>query len=531
MALGGGGGGGARDVRAGRAVVELGVKDSMTAALKRLAGRFASFGKQVLALTGVGGLLGGALGGLGFKETADDLSKVNDVAKAFGITGRQASGLFGVLGAVGGDFKENIEGIVQFSATMDKALQGVGQGVELFNGLAVTAKQLEGLDVDEQFYRVLGAIRQLPQGMQQSKLALLGGSDSLKQWQRLLSMSEVEVRALAKDLAVSSTELEEAAQASKALQQAGAAANRVWQQVVITLSPLVKQGADWATGGLKQAADWLKGRTLQHIWDEAVATFQVGWEQVKQWGLEAWLTVSGAATDAWYDIEAKAATTLIDLQTWVDKFLGEDLWAKLAVGFAVQLNAVEKLFTDELDRMVMKAKLVGNLIAQALAGKAVEAASPAAATITGEDIQQAIEAGKVNGAATPGDLAKDAFRRAAERKKAEAAGKRDAQRQAGQDALQRAQDNLAETKARIERERQQRQADEEVARNARIQEKVAQIGRSLGTFGAGSFLGQAYGVQSAEKDVGKLLNEGNKEAKKQTGLLAKIAERSGLVVT
>src|SRR4051812_27730800 len=126
MALGGGGsgggGGGAKGVRMGGAYVELTAKDSITAHLKKVAGKFADFGKQVLALTGIGGVLGGILGGLSFKETADDLSKMNDVAKAFGVNGTRISGLFGVLTTAGGEFKENLEGVIQFSQTLDQAI-------------------------------------------------------------------------------------------------------------------------------------------------------------------------------------------------------------------------------------------------------------------------------------------------------------------------------------------------------------------------------------------------------------------------
>ena len=78
-------------------------------------------GAALAGLAGVGGVLAGVMGSLSFKETADDLRDMNDAAKALGLTGKQASGLFGVLP---GDFKENVEGLTQFSNAIQTALGG-----------------------------------------------------------------------------------------------------------------------------------------------------------------------------------------------------------------------------------------------------------------------------------------------------------------------------------------------------------------------------------------------------------------------
>jgi hypothetical protein len=295
VALGGGGGGGgsARGIEAGRAFVRLGAKDDLTAHLKKIGGAFAEFGKKALAVTGIGGAVAGVIGGLSFKETADDLSKMNDVAKAFGAASeRGVSGLFGVLNAAGGEFKENLEGVIQFSGTVEKAVQGVGQGKELFDGLKVSAQDVAKLPIEEQFYSVLSAIRDMPQPLQESKLALIGGTDSMKQWQKLLSMSSDEVQEIAKRTAFGRQELEDAAAASKAMGAAQAALNRGWQQAVVILSPLVASLATMGADALKPVAEFLKNRSLGDLWEEALI-------RLKQGGSEAAMFLQGTFSGIW----------------------------------------------------------------------------------------------------------------------------------------------------------------------------------------------------------------------------------------
>jgi hypothetical protein len=538
-ATGGGGGASAQGVRAGRAYVELGAKDGLSGVLKRVGSRFASFAQQIIALTGVGGILGGIVGGMGVKDTLDDLSKMSDVAKAFGITGKAASGLFGVLGAVGGEFKENLEGVIQFSDTLQQAIGGAdGQAAKLFDGLAVSAKELEGLAVDEQFYRVHAAIRDLPQPLQEAKLALLGGTDSMKQWQRLLTMSGDEVRQLAKDMAIGSAELEEAAQASRAMQAAGAAVNRVWQQLVIMLAPYITQLATAVVNALKPVVEWLKGRTLEHLWAEAVARLKLGWEQVKQIGLETWLAVAGFFEDAWYDAEATAKVIFIDLFGWVDKLLSADFWSGLLAGFLTQMAAVGTLFGRMLDDMGKQASALFAQIVNVLTNPANAAAALAALSAgftpakqdaaavaaaveqAKQDVEQMNEAvGKEGAKVVLGG--REAALQAAADKKQEAAARRALQALEGMQGVEAARAALNAELARIERDRAARRGDDEKAAGPALQNKLSAIARSLGTFGGiGSFLTQGFGVQAAE-GVGKQMV---KEQQRGNAWLSKIAE-------
>lgn len=341
MALGGGGGGGgSRAIEAGRAVVRLGVKDDMSGRLKGIGGKFMEFGKKVLGATGIGGLVSGVLGGLNFKETADDLARMDTVAKAFGVSGSRMSGLFGLLAAAGGEFKENLEGVIQFSDTVSQALSKTdGEGAKLFDGLGVTAKDIANLPIDEKFYSVLGAIRQLPQPLQESKLALLGGTDSMKQWQPLLAMSEEEFRGIAKQAALSSAELRQAAESSKAMKQAGAGLERAWQRVVVILAPAVTSLAKAAGDGLAPVADWLSDRDLVEELAIQLLRARGLWLDFEQAATTIGIDIVNGFTAGWDTAILAVKTAIADLISFAGKSTRKALDIPLKVLAAIDPRA------------------------------------------------------------------------------------------------------------------------------------------------------------------------------------------------
>jgi hypothetical protein len=266
MALGGGGGGGSGGaIRAGRAYVEFSGKDAglrtfMSGLQKRLKATSAAFMSMGAGMV-ISGLarLAPMIGAVG---TLQDLGKMKDAADALSMTGEAASGLFGVLAANGGDFKEDLEGIVQFSGRIREALAGVGgsegQAAQLFKGLSVSAKELEGVPLDEQFYRVLGAIRELPQEQQAFKLGLVGGTDSMKKWLPLLARSADETRRMAQSLGMTEEELTKARDASRAYQQALATLSRAWQQIALAVAPVVELVSKWISQTLGPLSAFIK---------------------------------------------------------------------------------------------------------------------------------------------------------------------------------------------------------------------------------------------------------------------------------
>lgn len=265
MALGSGGGAvgaSAGGIRAGRAFVELGLRSTLGGDLRSAEAKFNAVGRKFAAS---GGLLAGV--GLGITapllagaiDTLDDLAKINSVAKAFGTTGEGASGLFGALKSIGGDLKEDIEGVGQFVQKVQDAAAGKGgEAGKLFEGLSVSAQELMDLPLEEKFLRMHEAIRKLPQGEQMAKLSMLGGTDSMKKWIDLLALSNEELRDRTKLFAVEQDELDRATNSTKAYKSAVAAVGRAWQQIVIGIAPTVQFLTDGISKILGPTIDWIK---------------------------------------------------------------------------------------------------------------------------------------------------------------------------------------------------------------------------------------------------------------------------------
>lgn len=528
MALGGGGGGGgasARGVRAGAAYVELNGKDNLSGFLKRMGAKFAGAVKAMgaAAVVGLGaGFTVAALAAGPLLETLDDLRRLDDVAKAFGITGRAASGLFGVLGAVGGDLKENLEGVIQFSGTMEKAVQGVGQGAELFDGLAITAQQLNGLAVDEQFYRVLGAIRQLPQPMQQAKLAMLGGTDSMKQWQGLLSLSEQDVRSLAERLSFTNLELQRAADAGRAYQRATGAIGRAWQQVAVAVAPAVQSIAEWVERAATGFTEWVRGRELGNILEEVWVRARIGVQELI-------ITLRDGLSALWGSLTTGGNFSAFSGALW-------DL-VKSLVGYVLNsLATAVPIITRGLSELIKNALMASATLKIALGDEAgakqdIEAVAMMTPEFTRKALADAMaaDAAAFDGARKQLDgFGKDLAARF------EASAKANAEA----DAANRAELNAELARVQDAAARQRNTAafrefmDGGGAAGQSAAVSAAKIGRAMGTFGgSGDFIARSFGGGGIPKQQLAEQKRANQIAGEQLKLIRDLASRPGFVVT
>jgi len=516
---GGGGGGSARGVRMGAAYVELNGKDNLSGFMAKMKARFLGAMKVMMAGSMLAIGAGATVLGLAYEpliETLTDLKKVDDVAKAFGTTGRAASGLFGVLGAAGGEFKENLEGVIQFSGTVNKALHGIGQGVELFDGLSVSAKEISGLAIDEQFYRVLGAIRELPQPLQEAKLALLGGTDSMKQWQQLLTMSNAEVRQLADKLAFSNAELKQAADAGRAYQRAQLSVQRAWQQFAVAVAPVVQQIAEWVEKTADGFTQWFKGRSWGNIWEESVAQLQLHLAKAFVW-------VKNNALALWdFFAEGRGLGTLFQK-------LG-DFFKALVEYFAKALTKAGVAIAGTLGidpNAVAKKSLETTIFVEGALGQDVSKYQAALNRLNDPEQQSAEMSRRLEEALTndraefdkavaaQGGLMEEWAK--VQESFAEKVKARENQFAVGDAKLLApllAQVRAAQERAEVERNTAifaefMDELQSATPLTAAFGENMAKVGRAMGTFGSGSFLTQGYGVQSADKDVGKKLDKGN----------------------
>jgi hypothetical protein len=268
MALGSGGAGGgnARGIRAGGAHVEIGIKDKFTASLKGIKNQLTRFGAGLAVGAGAG------VAGVGsMVPVIQEMGKLNSAGKALGTTGAGISGLFGALGSLGGDFKEDLEGITQFVSVLDEAVQGKdGNAAKLFEGLSISAKDLMGLPIEEKFLKMHEAIRKLPQEQQAVRLGLIGGTDSMKKWIEVLALSNPELREMVDLHRMSQEDLDKATVANKAYQKATATVGRVWKQLAVAVAPAI----EWIA---TKTSEWLAPlKNLGNWWDIQVARFKLG---------------------------------------------------------------------------------------------------------------------------------------------------------------------------------------------------------------------------------------------------------------
>lgn len=542
MAMGGGGGGSpgmANAIRAGAAYVELFLKDN--ALLRGLNFWKEQLGKmgKVMAAVGTAALGGiGLLGGTALAvlypvvETLGELRRMDDAGKALGLTARAASGLFGVLGQYS-DLGENVEGLTQFAQKVQDAVNGVGgvggEAAKLFDGLSVSAAELMSLPLDEKFYRIHAAIRELPQAQQQFKLSMLGGTDSMKKWLPLLSLSNEELRRQATAMQFSSTELDQASRSSSAYTRAIGALHRAWQQVAVAVAPVVEQLAVAVEKVARWFVEWVKGRDAANLFAEVWTRVKIGLFEVQAWSED----VFGAVWDYFADNAESAMEVVKKLFTGLFQFAAGSfakifpIWTKqLAIGVAATMGTMATLMktvglTKEGDELfeqakqidpAREAKRVAELqaegekeLAEALKGFEEERKKFAAALL--------MKQGNMGLAAfVGGPLGVIAAGREGER----VGQRRELQQEldAVNDVAER-QRNTAAFREFMNELQSAVPGERVLGDPAGI---LAQAGKGLGTFAAGPFFGRAYGVQSADSPEKKLIEE----TKKQTGLLGKI---------
>jgi hypothetical protein len=263
MALKGGGSGSAGAVRAGAAFVELFTKDTaLERGLKQASAKLRSWGAG-LSKIGLGaiGAASPILGGL-FKaaDTLGDLTKVKNVADAFGMGAEAATGFFGVMKAAGSDVRDATEGLVTFGQRVDDALAGKGEeAAELFKQLGVGAQEFAGLSADEKIYKFHAALLALQDPAKRVQLLLKGvGEDTGKNMINILAMSTDQLREQARGFAMSGAELRSAKEATLAYNRATAALSRVWQQVSVSVAPVITKLADAITPLIRDAAEFVR---------------------------------------------------------------------------------------------------------------------------------------------------------------------------------------------------------------------------------------------------------------------------------
>jgi len=155
---------GAKGIRAGRAFVELGVSDRLSAGLRRAQRRLQHFGAGVrsigtrLAAIGTAGLAPLAASVRSFARTGDVLEKMS---RRTGVSVEALSELGFAAEQSGADLQTLENGVRVMQRSINDAERGLSTATEAFADLGLTWQGLRTLSPEEQFKRIADALSRI----------------------------------------------------------------------------------------------------------------------------------------------------------------------------------------------------------------------------------------------------------------------------------------------------------------------------------------------------------------------------------
>lgn len=253
-----------RDIRAGKAHVEIGAKDKLTAALKRMQAKLRAFGAGVrqmgTALAAGSAAVGGALFAV-TKNFATAGAALDDMSKRTGASVEALSELSFAAGQSGSSLEDVEIGLKKMQKTIADAAGGSKSAAEALAALGLSAEQLAGLSPDEQMLRIADGLNSIedPAKKTAAALSVFGKSGT-----KLLPMLEGGAAGLgalrqeARDAGVvMSTEMAQSAAVlddgfDKLWRTVGGLANQVGAalapaltQIVAAITPIVAAAGQW----------------------------------------------------------------------------------------------------------------------------------------------------------------------------------------------------------------------------------------------------------------------------------------------
>ena len=268
----------------------------------------------------VGVVTGGVGVGIvaGFKPALDKLgeqAKLADLADVFNLSGEAASRLFGIMGAGGSDLRDAQEALATFGQRVNDAVSGKGEeAATLFKELGVSAQEFVGLGIDQQFYKLLTAIKASTSPL--GKLGLLMksvGEDSGKNLSSILGLSADEMGRLGDAMETSTADLKLARDATRAQTFAAAQLSRVWGTIATAIAPNIAEFAEIVQRNVGPVVEWARANS------ELISTvFKVGGSLVVAGGAflalgaagSAFASATGGIIAGWLSLKAIVGGTL-----------------------------------------------------------------------------------------------------------------------------------------------------------------------------------------------------------------------------
>lgn len=268
-----------RGIRAGRAFVELGVSDKLTAGLRRAQKQLEAFGAGLRSIgTRLAGI--GAAAVTGLLGTAKVFSDMGDVLDKMSIrTGISVEALseLGYAAELSGADLETLEsGVRIMQRTLGEAAQGTGTAVEALDRLGLSAAQLAGLSPEQQFKVLADRISKVSDPTLRAAIAMEVFGKAGTKLLPLMADGAAGIEAMQEEarrlgLTVSTETARDAAQLNDTLGTLW----KVLKQGVFTiggaLAPLLKDIAERITRIIVSATAWIKANRETVVWALKVA--------------------------------------------------------------------------------------------------------------------------------------------------------------------------------------------------------------------------------------------------------------------
>ena len=256
---------GAQGIRAGRAYVELGMSDKLTAGLRRAQARLRAFGAGVTAI-GRQTFIAGAAAGAALLGATRAFAKAGDtVEKMSRRTGFSAEAL-SELGFAAEQSGSNLETLEKGVRTMQRSINDAGRGlstaVDGFADLGLTFGQLQGMSPEEQFKLVADRLSQISDPSKRAALAMMlfgrAGTQLLPMMEDGASgMEKLMKQARAMGLTISSEAAARAAALTDTLNILWRVVKVVTFQIGSALEPIVSGAAKAITRIAVRTAAWI----------------------------------------------------------------------------------------------------------------------------------------------------------------------------------------------------------------------------------------------------------------------------------
>ncbi len=256
----------ARGIRAGKAFVELGVSDRLTAGLRRAQKRLRAFGAGLRSvgtrITAFGASLAAPLTASVkvFSSAGDQLDKMS---KRTGVSVEALSELGFAAEQSGADLATLEAGIRIMQRTMGDASQGLATAVDAFAALGLSAEQLAGLSPEQQFTVIAERLSQIADPTARAAAAMdVFGKSGTKLLPLLADgakgMAELRDQARSLGLTVSTESARDAALLTDTLNILW----RVLKQGVFTigsaLAPVIVDVSNCITRVIVRISEWIK---------------------------------------------------------------------------------------------------------------------------------------------------------------------------------------------------------------------------------------------------------------------------------